>query len=94
MPNVGPLELVIVLLIALIIFGPKKLPQLGRSLGQGMREFKTTLFEYVQPVRLSERVELRLPSLLDSDTSKLAGDWTVARQESCGVTNNLDHACV
>ena len=43
MPNVGPLELVIVLLIALIIFGPKKLPQLGRSLGQGMREFKSSI---------------------------------------------------
>ena len=43
MPNVGPLELAIVLVIALIIFGPKKLPQLGRSLGQGMREFKTSI---------------------------------------------------
>jgi sec-independent protein translocase protein TatA len=40
MPNIGPLELVIVLVIVLIIFGPKKLPQLGRSLGGGLREFK------------------------------------------------------
>jgi sec-independent protein translocase protein TatA len=38
--NVGPLEIGIVLLIVLVIFGPKRLPQLGRSLGSGMREFK------------------------------------------------------
>jgi sec-independent protein translocase protein TatA len=40
MPNIGPLEIVIVLIIVLVIFGPKRLPQLGRSLGSGMREFK------------------------------------------------------
>jgi sec-independent protein translocase protein TatA len=38
--NVGPLEIALVLLIVLVIFGPKRLPQLGRSLGGGMREFK------------------------------------------------------
>ena len=40
MPNVGPLELAIVLVIALVIFGPKRLPELGKSLGKGIREFK------------------------------------------------------
>jgi sec-independent protein translocase protein TatA len=40
MPNVGPLELAIVLIIALIVFGPKRLPELGRSLGKGIREFR------------------------------------------------------
>lgn len=43
MPNIGAPELIIVLVIALIIFGPKKLPQLGRSLGSGMREFKNSI---------------------------------------------------
>ena len=43
MPNVGPLELAIVLVIALVIFGPKRLPDLGKSLGSGMREFKDSL---------------------------------------------------
>lgn len=42
-PNVGPLELVIVLVIALIVLGPKKLPEMGRSVGRGMREFKNAL---------------------------------------------------
>jgi sec-independent protein translocase protein TatA len=43
MPNVGPFELAIVLIIALIVFGPKRLPELGRSLGKGIREFKGSL---------------------------------------------------
>ena len=43
MPNIGPLELAIVLVIALVIFGPKRLPDLGRSLGSGMREFKNSI---------------------------------------------------
>jgi sec-independent protein translocase protein TatA len=40
MPNIGPMELAIVLIVALIILGPKRLPAAGRSLGQGIREFK------------------------------------------------------
>ncbi len=43
MPNVGPLELIVVLVIALVILGPKKLPQMGRSVGKGMREFKDAI---------------------------------------------------
>jgi sec-independent protein translocase protein TatA len=40
MPNIGPMELIIVLVIALLILGPKRLPSAGRSLGQGLREFR------------------------------------------------------
>ena len=43
MPNIGPMELAIVLIIALVIFGPKRLPDLGKSLGKGMKEFKDSL---------------------------------------------------
>jgi sec-independent protein translocase protein TatA len=43
MPNIGPLEIGIVLVIALIVFGPKKLPELGKSLGKGIREFKGSI---------------------------------------------------
>jgi sec-independent protein translocase protein TatA len=43
MPNVGPMELIIVLVIALIVLGPKRLPDVGRSLGKGMREFKDSI---------------------------------------------------
>ncbi|MCU0257781.1 MAG: twin-arginine translocase TatA/TatE family subunit [Solirubrobacteraceae bacterium] len=43
MPSIGPLELVILLVIVLLIFGPKRLPGLGRQLGGGMREFRDSI---------------------------------------------------
>ena len=39
MPNIGPLEIAIVLIVALLVFGPRRLPELGSSLGQGIRGF-------------------------------------------------------
>jgi sec-independent protein translocase protein TatA len=42
-PNIGPTELIIVLVIVLLIFGPKRLPGLGKQLGTGMREFKDSI---------------------------------------------------
>jgi len=41
--SIGPGELIIVLVIALIVLGPKRLPEVGRSVGRGMREFKDSL---------------------------------------------------
>ena len=45
MPNIGWPELLIVLVIALVIFGPKRLPDMGRQLGRGLREFKKATSE-------------------------------------------------
>jgi TatA/E family protein of Tat protein translocase len=42
-PNIGPAELGIVLIIGLVIFGPKRLPEFGRSVGSGIRGFKESL---------------------------------------------------
>jgi sec-independent protein translocase protein TatA len=41
--GVSPVELMIVLVIALMVLGPKRLPEVGRSLGRGMREFRDSL---------------------------------------------------
>ena len=41
--NIGPMELIIVLVLALVVLGPKRLPEVGRSLGRGMREFKDSV---------------------------------------------------
>jgi sec-independent protein translocase protein TatA len=43
MPNIGPMELIIVLVIALLVLGPKRLPDAGRSVGKGLREFKDAI---------------------------------------------------
>jgi sec-independent protein translocase protein TatA len=43
MPSIGPMELIVVLVIALVVVGPKKLPAMGRSLGNGMRQFKESI---------------------------------------------------
>jgi sec-independent protein translocase protein TatA len=49
MPNIGPMELVIVAIIALLVLGPKRLPSAARSLGTGVREFKQSLTERTDP---------------------------------------------
>jgi len=73
MPNIGPLELVLILLVVLLLFGAKRLPELGRSLGSGMKEFKDSVTgkdagddtsptelergEATEPVKTSAQVE-------------------------------------
>ena len=51
LPSLGPAELIIVLVIILILFGVGRLPQVGKALGQGMREFR----ESVRPEQPTER---------------------------------------
>jgi sec-independent protein translocase protein TatA len=59
--NIGPLEIGIVLIIALVVFGPKRLPDLGQSLGKGIREFKGSVTgesdepAQVEPARTESR---------------------------------------
>ena len=43
MPEIGITGLVVILIVALLVFGPKRLPEMGRSLGKGMREFKDSV---------------------------------------------------
>jgi sec-independent protein translocase protein TatA len=43
MPGIGPMELVVVAIIALLVLGPKRLPDAGKSVGKGMREFKEAI---------------------------------------------------
>lgn len=40
LPGVGPLELVVIFVVALLIFGPKKLPEMGKALGECLQQFK------------------------------------------------------
>jgi sec-independent protein translocase protein TatA len=60
MPNVGPLEIVLVVLVLLLVFGPKRLPEMGRSVGRGIREFKDSVSGNETPAE-PERATLTPP---------------------------------
>jgi sec-independent protein translocase protein TatA len=52
MPNIGPLELIIVLVIALLVLGPGKLPEVGASLGKSIREFRKASSDIADSVKV------------------------------------------
>jgi sec-independent protein translocase protein TatA len=54
MPNIGPMEIILLLGLALLLFGAKRLPEIGRSLGSGMREFKDSVTGDSKPEPRSE----------------------------------------
>jgi sec-independent protein translocase protein TatA len=71
--NVGLPEIAIVLVIALLVFGPKRLPELGRSLGRGIREFKGSLGgEHDEPADDGSADDK--PALAPSEPAKPHGD--------------------
>ena len=55
--SIGMPELIIIFIIALIVFGPRKLPELGRSLGRGIAEFKKASTEFQRTLEEEIRVE-------------------------------------
>jgi sec-independent protein translocase protein TatA len=77
MPNIGPMEIVGLLLLALLLFGAKRLPEIGRSLGTGMREFKDS-------VSKEPKVETRseLPPPVPAAPEPVAEDKTAAAPSS------------
>jgi sec-independent protein translocase protein TatA len=76
-PNIGPLEIAVVLIIVLIIFGPKRLPELGQSMGRGIREFRSSLSGDKDKDSKEENVrelEASQPSQTASEASKSPSD--------------------
>lgn len=76
MPSVGPLELVVILIIALVVFGPKRLPELGSSLGRGIREFRSSVSGSgdESEEKPDERRELRKPAGEESAAEAVEGE--------------------
>ena len=72
MPDVSPIQLIIVMIIALVVLGPKRLPEMGKSLGKGIREFKQSvsgddlpLPAPVPPQVVHEAVDAAQPKAVD-----------------------------
>ncbi|MEW8977623.1 MAG: Sec-independent protein translocase protein TatB [Symbiobacterium sp.] len=57
--NLGFSEVLVILIVALVVFGPEKLPQLGRSLGQAMREFRRATQSLTEEVTRAAAEEVR-----------------------------------
>jgi sec-independent protein translocase protein TatA len=61
MPDVSPIQLIIVMIIALVVLGPKRLPEMGKSLGKGIREFKQSVSGDEEP---------KLPAVIPAQTAE------------------------
>jgi sec-independent protein translocase protein TatA len=57
MPGIGPMELVVILVIALLVLGPKRLPEAGRGVGRGIREFKEAISSAHDREELADRAD-------------------------------------
>jgi TatA/E family protein of Tat protein translocase len=86
-------ELIIIFVIALIIFGPRKLPELGRSLGKSIAEFKKASNELKSTLEEEIRLEETRSNLEASRTAAQAtATTTVPRTEDAAPVRNADHS--
>jgi sec-independent protein translocase protein TatA len=86
MGNIGLPEIAIVLLIVLVIFGPKRLPQLGRSLGSGMREFKDAVTGKNKDNEVDEIEPPASPVPTDTVTAAQADDSAATRAKTADAS--------
>jgi TatA/E family protein of Tat protein translocase len=87
--SIGPTEIIVVLVIALLVFGPGRLPQMGRSLGRGVREFKRAADTAKEELGLSEVID-NVNEVKDSVLSAAGVDDIKA--SIADVTSTIDDA--
>ena len=81
MGGIGVTELLIVLGIVLLIFGPKRLPMLGRQLGSGMREFKDSITKRHDRDDEDERPEIATTAVTPAEPEPVTGEVVRDRRE-------------
>ena len=89
MANVGPMEIVLLLLLALLLFGAKRLPEIGRSLGSGMREFKDSV---TGETKIETRSELPPPVAAPPVSAPPANEATAVPQSTPEAARETDPA--
>ncbi len=76
LPNIGMPELLVVLLIILLVFGAKRLPEMGASMGQGIRDFKKSIKEVQETIDESDdsatQRRIDAPAASDGEPKKLS----------------------
>ena len=82
MGNLGWPEILIILGIALIIFGPRKLPELGKSLGQSLAQFRRASEDFKRTWEQEVEMEKYKLSPLEDETKSLAQEESIAREEA------------
>jgi sec-independent protein translocase protein TatA len=73
--NIGPLELLMILVIVLVIFGAKRVPEIGASIGKGIREFKRNISDVDRQIKEPER-DARMDRLEQGDPARREEDKT------------------
>lgn len=77
--NLGPMELFIILVIVLVIFGARRVPEIGASIGKGIREFKRNISDVDRTIREPER-EARVDRLNAGDATPVRRDDDVTSE--------------
>jgi TatA/E family protein of Tat protein translocase len=96
--NIGPLELIVILVVALLVVGPKRLPEVARSIGRGLQEFRKAQTEVKETLRssLDEPVAAAPPATgnaaAPSPGTAAAGAAAGATAQSPGSSETLDVA--
>jgi len=78
-PSLGPLEILVIFIVALLVFGPNKLPELARQVGKGLAEFRKVQHH------LKGELDDAIHSVMDDDKPKVAPPVTPAPVESAAV---------
>jgi sec-independent protein translocase protein TatA len=92
MPDIGPLELIVVAVIALLIFGPSKVADVGGALGKSIREFRTASKEDVgaPSILLTSAPADSAPAQVAAPLASNAATESVRFCTECGIQNRAD----
>lgn len=92
-PSIGTPELIIIMALALIVFGPKKLPEIGRSIGQGLRELRKASRDIMETLETDDEPQWKSQSAHSPSSTPLdtVGVDTVGEEEADEPKENTDN---